>query len=141
MFCVIFILRVKAEKMFCKYGISTKKRISTNKRPENQFVQFWKDDFTCFELQWWRLTWHSHPHSVCSSTSTSAQILSHLLLWIVHCANKTWKRDKMHYCTKLPRLKHIVFISLSILDEIVTNPKNVWKKVVDVYDTILCHCS
>ena len=134
MFCVIFILRVKAEKMFCKYGISTKKS-NTNKRPENQFVQFWKDVFTCFELQWWRLTWHSHPHSVCSSTSTSAQILSHLLLWIVHCANKTWKKNEMHYQTKLPRLKtimyggfHIIidrfwlFISFSILDEIITNP-------------------
>ena len=107
MFCVIFILRVKAEKMFCKYSISTKK-LNTNKRPENQFVQFWKDVFTCFELQWWRLTWHSHPHSVCSSTSTSAQILSHLLLWIVHCANKTWKRDEMHYWTKRPHLKTIM---------------------------------
>ena len=104
-------------------------KMNTNKRPENQFVHSWKDVFTCFELQWWRLTWHSHPHSVCSSTSTSAQILSHLLLWIVHCANKTWKRDEMHYCTKFSRHSFIVFISLSMLDKIVTNPKKSGKKL------------
>ena len=52
---------------------------------------------TCLLLQCLRLTLHSQPHSRCSSTSTSTQILSHLCECSVHRASRTCNRKKVTF--------------------------------------------
>ena len=53
-----------------------------------------KSHITCLALQWCCLILHSQPHSICSSISISAQILSHFVSWMLHCASRTWKSTR-----------------------------------------------